>query len=272
MLILIGVWVVGAFIVMPILNKIFLNDEIKIVFEKNSKSKLISFKSTNFSMLPPVVKNYLKKSVTDISNPPLYSQYSVLGRIKEDQSFDWIDFSSQNYYSATTPEFIKRIETQNYFPLWISTVEKYIDNNASINSQLISSIPIYDFTGNKLKRSYLVLYLLESVFCPTVLFPNMNVQWSPIDNSKARATIWDEDLNGTAIFHFNKNGEVVKIVTDDRYMRGSVDYEKEKFTIHFANYQNVGKYNIPTFFEYEWNLVNGDFAVGRFQISEISYE
>ena len=269
---MIAVWVLGVFVVMPILKSTFLKDEIELVFQKNSNVKAISFKSTNFSMLPAVVKNYLKKSVSDISDPPQYSQYTVFGRKKENQSSEWIDFTAQNYYSATTPEFVKNIETQNYFPLWVTTVEKYIDNKASINSHLISSIPVYDFTGSKLKRSYLVLYLLESVFCPTALFPNMNVQWSPIDNSKARATIWDEDLNATAIFHFNKNGEVEKIVTDDRYMRGEVDYEKEKFTIHFANYQNIGKYSIPTFFEYEWNLVNGDFAVGRFQISEISYE
>lgn len=269
---MIVVLVLGFFVGMPFFNKSLVQSETELLFENNSQLKPISFSSTNFSMLPQVVKNYLRNNVTNISNPPRYSQYKVSGKIKLEQNSEWLDFSSQNYYSATTSEFIKIIETQNYFPFWTSTVEKYLKNKASINSNFISSIPTYEFNGSKLQKSYLVLYLLESVFCPTVLFPNMNVQWSAIDGSKARATIWDKDINGTAVFHFNKNGEVVKIVTDDRYMRGDIDYERERFTIHFTNYKNVGNFNIPTYFEYQWNLASGDITIGRFQISEITYE
>ncbi len=264
--------IVGVLVGLPFYNKYSIENETELLFEKKSKAKQISFTSSNFSLLPSVVKKYLRKNVNNISNPPRYSKYSVFGKTKHDQNSEWLEFSSENYYSAVTPEFIKIGDAQSTFPFWTTIVEKYLDNVASTNSKFMSSIITYDFTGSKLRRSYLVLYLMESIFCPTVLFPNMNVQWDPIDNSKARATIWDEDLNGTAVFRFNKNDEVIKIVTDDRYMHGDLDYEREKFTIHFTNYQNVGDFNIPTYFEYQWNLASGDVTVGRFQISEILYE
>lgn len=257
---------------MPYFNNSLLEKEIEFFLENKSKKKIISFNSDDFSKLPFVVKKYLRKSIKNENSSPQYCQYRITGKIKTDQNSEWLNVTSQNYYSATTSDFIKTTETQNSFALWTVTVNRYLNNKASTNSKLLSSIPTYNFSGNKLSRSYLVLYLLESVFCPTVLLPNMNVHWSAIDNTKALATIWDDNIKGTAIFHFNKNGEVIKVVTNDRYMPGAIDYNRETFTIYFANYKNVDNFNIPTYFEYQWNLASGDFTFGRFQISEITYE
>lgn len=264
--------ILGFFVGMPFVNNHLLQNEIDIFVNNNLKPKQISFNSTKFSSLPSAVKKYLQKNVVSTSNPPRYCQFSVIGKIRSDQNSGWMDFSSENFYSAVTSEFLKIKETQNFGFLWTKSLERYLNKKASVKSKFLSSIPIYDFAGSKLQRSYLVLYLLESVFCPTVLFPDMNIQWSGVGDTKALATIWNKDINGTALFHFNTNGEVVKIVTEDRYMKGELDYEREKFTIHFSNYQNVGKFNIPTYCEHQWNLASGDVTVGRFQISEIMYE
>jgi len=262
----------GFFIGMPYLNNSFLEDELEFILENKSKVKQVSFNSADFSKLPLVVKKYLRKSIKKESPSPQFCLYKTTGKIRTNQKEEWLSVTSQNYYSAISSDFIKRIETQNNFLFWTVTVNKYLNNKGSTNSKFISSIPTYSFDGNKLSKSYLVLYLLESVFCPTVLLPNMNVQWKGIDNNKALATIWHDNFKGTAIFHFNTNGEVIKIVTDDRYMPGTIDYNKETFTIYLANYKNVGRFNIPTYFEYQWNLAGGDFTFGRFHISEISYE
>ncbi|MCF6269968.1 MAG: hypothetical protein L3J41_09665 [Melioribacteraceae bacterium] len=262
----------GFFIGMPYLNNSFLENDLESILESKTKVKQVSFSSKNFSKLPQVVKKYLKKSIKNESVSPHYCQYKTTGKIKTDKNSEWLNVTSQNYYSATESDFIKIIETQNNLFFWTLATNKYINNQASTNTKFLSSIPTSDFSGNKLSRSYLVLYLLESVFCPTVLLPNRNVHWKAIDNTKALATIWHDNLKGTAVFHFNKKGEVVKIVTDDRYMPGAIDYNRETFTIYFANYKNVGGFNIPTYFEYQWNLAVGDFTFGRFYISEITYE
>ncbi len=264
--------IAGVFIGMPYLNSTLLENETEFFLQNKSKVKSISFNSKNFSKLPFVVKKYLRKSISLGASFPQYCHYSVSGRIRESKHSDWMDVTSQNYYLSSASDFIKISEIKNYFPLWTVTVDKYLNNRASTNSKLLASIPTYDFAGVKLSRSYLVLYLLESVFCPTVLMPNMNISWKAIDNSKALATIWDDDIEGSAVFHFNKYGEVVKIVTEDRYMPGPIDYNRETFTIQFANYKDVGNYKIPTYFEYQWNLDDGDFTFGRFQISEITYK
>jgi len=257
---------------MPYVNSALLENEIDSIIKNKSKAKSISFSSGDFSKLPPVVKKYLRKSIKKESNSPQYCKYVITGKTKNNQSAEWKSVTSQNYYSATTSDFIKIIEAENDFPFWTVTINKYLNTKASTNSKLLSSIPTYDFAGNKLSRSYMVLYLLESVLCPTVLLPNMNVHWKPISSTKALATIWDENLKGSAVFHFNKDGEVTKVVSNDRYMPGTIDYNRETFTIHFANYKTFGSFSIPTYFEYQWNLASGDFTFGRFHVTEINYK
>ena len=192
--------------------------------------------------------------------------------MKKSTDGEWIETTSQNYYSTTTSDFLNRIEEKTPELLWTTTINKYINNKAATESKVLSLFSTYSFDGNKLNRSYLVLYLLESVFCPTVLLPNMNIHWKKIDKYKAKATIWDNNMKGTAVFHFNKKGEVLKVVTNDRYMPGDLDYNRETFTLHLANYKDVGNYYIPTYFEYEWNLAGSDFTFGRFQILDISFD
>lgn len=272
---LIGIIVVvtaGFFIGMPYVNNTLLEKEIDFFKKNKSKVTSISFSSDDFSKLPFVVKNYLRKSIKREAISPQYCKYVITGKTKRDKNSEWENINSQNYYSATTSDFLKIIETQNSFPLWTVTVNKYFNTKASTNSKLLSSITTNDFAGNKLTRSYLVLYLLESVLCPTVLLPNMNVHWKPISSTQALATIWDDNLKGSAIFNFNKKGEITKVESGDRYMPGTIDYNRETFTIHFANYKTFDNFTIPTYFEYQWNLASGDFTFGKFHISEINYK
>ena len=273
--IIVGLVLVGLalfFIGTPYLNNSQQQIQIDQIMTSSLKNNTTSFSSSNFLNLPYIVKKYLKKSVKKKSHLPSSCTFTAFGKTKKDKNSEWVETSSRNYYSASAPNFLSVVETKRLSFFWTETVMSYINNEATTTSKFLSSIVTDSFEGNKLNKSYLVLYLSQSVFCPSVLLPNMNVHWKKIDRTKAMATIWDDNLKGSAIFHFNENGEVTKIVTEDRYMPGDLDYKRERFTLHLANYKNVDNFHIPTFFEYQWNLAGEDFTFGRFQISEISYK
>ena len=256
---------------LPYFDNSLLKSDINLIIGNKSKKESVKFNSNDFSKLPYIVKKYLRKSIKNNSTLPENCKMNVTGKMKKARKDEWLEASAENYYSTVTPEFLTITETKTSPFLWTQTIDKYINNVASTKTKLLSLVPTYNFEGNKLNQSYLVLYLLESVFCPAVLLPNMNIHWKKIDNTKAMATIWDNNMRGNAIFHFNKNGDVIKVVTQDRYMPGELDYNRETFTLHLANYKDVGDYYIPTYFEYEWNLAANNFTFGRFQILDISY-
>jgi len=263
----------GFFLGVPYYEDIITKDKIdQLKNEKLKATVSIAFKSNAFAKLPFSVRNYLRATIKNNSVSPLISHISIAGKMRTSPESDWVKAESTIHYSTTTPGFIEILKIFEYLPVWFQTDNTFINNTATTKTKLLSSIPINNFAGNKLNRSFIVLYLMESVFSPTVLLPDMNVQWRRVNNSSARANVWSENLKGSAIFHFNTKNEVTKIVSTDRYLAGKLDYTKETFTIHLANYKDIGDYYIPTYFELQWNLAGNDFTFGRFQITDISYE
>jgi hypothetical protein len=195
-----------------------------------------------------------------------------VGKTRDSKNSDWIETNSILYFSTAQPNFIEVREEKINSLIWNKTKNVYVDGIASTITKFLSSITTNEFEGNKLNKSYLVLYLMEAVFSPTTLLPNKHVKWKYFNNTTANATVWNKNLVGNATFHFNDNNQITKIVSDERYMPGKIDYSRETFTIHFANYKDDGRYIIPTYFELEWNLAGYDFTFARYQITDISYQ
>lgn len=265
--------IAGFFIGIPYLDNAKISEDIN---ELENKSQTINVSaivnSHDFKTLPRLVKNYLSSNIKNKSFSPKLSKISITGKTREDKNSEWIDVNSKIYYSTTEPNFVEISNAKENYFIWNKVKNTYIDGKASTVHKLFSSIQRYKFEGNKLNKSYLILYLMESVFSPTTLLPNKHINWKYLNNSTAKATVWNQNLDGNATFFFNKKRQISKIVSEERYMPGKVDYTKETFTIHFANYKDVGNYIIPTYFELQWNLAGYNFTFARYQITDISYE
>ena len=270
---LIIIALIGFLLVIPYLD----NSEIEqtaSLLKSNQNTNSISTKlaSKEFINLPKNVKGYIKKAIKNKSLSPAISHISLIGKTRTSPQTEWLEIKSKIHYSITTPNYIEINEVLKYSFLWDRTINQYINRKASTVTKFISSIKVNDFVGNKLNRSFLIKYLMLAFASPTALLPSNNVHWKKNNNLSARAIIWDEQKKGSADFYFNDQNEVTKIVSYNRYMPGKIDYTKEQFTIHLANYKDVGNYYIPTYFEFQWNLSGGDYTFSRFQITDIIYE
>lgn len=264
---------IGFFFGIPYSNNLDIDDKIAQInsFEKKQNVSS-SFESEDFSKLPTIVKNYLLKAIKNKTWSPKVSLINYSGKFKTSPNAEWVDINSTINISTIVPAFVQVSETYENNPIWNKAIDTYINSSASTSTELLSSITLNNFEGNKLNRSFLVLYLMESIFSPTSLLPNINAQWRSVGSNSAEATIWDKNVEGSAVFYFNENNEVVKITSDNRFMPGKNDYSKENFTMYLANYKEINNYYIPTYFEFQWNLASGDFTFGRFQITNISYK
>jgi hypothetical protein len=263
----------GFFIGIPYADNIKTSEEISVISKSNQTLDVNSIiKSNDFSNLPRVVKNYLSANIKNKTFSPKLSKITIVGKTRDSKNSDWIETNSILYFSTAQPNFIEVREEKINSLIWNKTKNVYVDGIASTITKFLSSITTNEFEGNKLNKSYLVLYLMEAVFSPTTLLPNKHVKWKYFNNTTANATVWNKNLVGNATFHFNDNNQITKIVSDERYMPGKIDYSRETFTIHFANYKDDGRYIIPTYFELEWNLAGYDFTFARYQITDISYQ
>lgn len=259
--------------VVPYMDNSEINKTISLLKSHRSNNDTATkLSSQEFSKLPFVVKKYLQNSIKDKSVTPTVAYVSLTGKVRENIKSDWLKLKSKIHISVTTPMFIEVAETSENSFLWKRYINRYITGVASTKTKLISNITTNSFEGKRLNQSYLALYLMESFMTPTALLPSTNVHWRQIDKLSAEATVWLNHQKASAVFYFNKKYELTEIVSSDRYMPTKIDYSREKFTIHLANYREIDNYYIPTFFEFQWNLATSNFTFGRFFIEQISYE
>ena len=264
---------IAFFLGVPYLENTSIEENTTLLNSFESKGNVSSIMvSEDFENLPYLIKKYLQRTIKNKNNSPKVCTINYFGKIRNNQNSEWIETNSTLYLSTISPAFIEISDIYENNPIWERTTNTYINGLASTETKLLSSITLNSFVGIKLNRSYLVLYLIESIFAPTSLLPNINVQWKYNSNNSVTAIIWDKNVEASAVFYFNDKNEVVKITSTDRFMPGKNDYSKEDFTMYLANYKDVGTYIIPTYFEFEWNLANRDFTFGRFQIKDVLYK
>nr|WP_228546386.1 DUF6544 family protein [Halegenticoccus tardaugens] len=114
----------------------------------------------------------------------------------------------------------------------------------------------------------LVRYLAEAVWFPTALLPSQGVEWKPIDDRSARATLEHGDVTASLVFHFDDEHRITRVTTE-RYRQEDDTYAP--WTGYFREYEEQHGILIPTEAEVEWNLPEGDLPYWRATIEEITY-
>ena len=137
--------------------------------------------------------------------------------------------------------------------------------------KLLSTITVADAAGSEMDISSLIRFLSEAPWFPTALLPSDYIKLIEIDSNSAQVIIKDNGYTASGIFSFNEKGEIIKFVTNDRYMEVDGKYFKEQWGGYYRNYQEIEGMKIPIEAEVEWNLASGDFQYVKIKITDIQY-
>jgi len=263
--------VVGLFVGGTYFTNTFVKEEV------NKLKSTITFSPEFFSYLelsdlPFIVQRYLKYSVRQGTKKPEFVRLKMKGEYKLNLDSEWMPITAEEYYSVKNPGFIWNAKLKYFGPIWLNIIDAYVNTRGNQLTKLFSSVTIKNIQGNELDQSYLDRYLLESIFCPTLLLKEKNVRWQSIGQLRARAVLWDKSHRTTVDFFFNKKAEVIRIESENRYRIVDTGFERTKFTIHLANYKEFNNIKIPAYFEIQWNLPGNNFTFGKFEIIDIGYD
>lgn len=265
--------VLGFFISGPIFTNSEINEKIdQLSQNKNDYSGEVDFSSKDFLTLPSIVGKYLKRSIKANVAPRKIAEIKMTGYERIDINSDWKSTEVTLNYSLTAPEFIWVSENTELGILWSKKISSLINLRAEFTSKFLSSITTDHDKGVKLDQNYLGLYILNSVFCPTVLLPNQNLHWTGKSKYSAEVLLWYKSTSINAEFYFDQSGNLEKVVSYDMFLPNVIESKKEKFSLFLANFQDYNGITIPTYLEYQWNFDNNDITVGRFNITSVKYK
>ena len=78
-----------------------------------------------------------------------------------------------------------------------------------------------------------------------------------------------KEMSISALLHFNKDGQLINFVSEDRYV--IAEKKRYRFSTPISQYRNFHGYKLPGYGEAVWHYPDGEFAYGRFNTVDVQY-
>ena len=229
------------------------------------------FESDSLSDLPDPVRTYFDSVIEDGRS------YVSRARLTQEGEFllggatgSWKPMVATQYFSSDPPGFLWDAKIDVFPMVPARVVDAYENGKGTLEAKVLSVIPVANAGPNpEMNEGELLRYLAEAVWFPTALLPPEGVEWEPIDDRSAKATLEDGDNSATLVFHFDDDG-LVERVHGDRYRQ-----EEDSFapwTGYFEGYEWQDGLRIPMSASVEWNLPDGPLPYWRARIDSVDFK
>jgi len=110
----------------------------------------------------------------------------------------------------------------------------------------------HDAGSPQINSGSLHRFLAEAVFYPWALLPSSALKWTPIDESRALATLTVGATEVSLEFRFEPGGQVGSVYTPARWGRFDRAYRQVPWQGHFAEYSRRCGAFVPSYGEVGW--------------------
>ncbi len=224
--------------------------------------------------LPPPVARYFRYALTD--GQPLIRSARIItaGEFNSSQGEpSWAPFQATQVYSAQPPGFVWDAAIRMAPLTDVRVRDAYAAGHGSMLGTMLGVIPVVDQRGApELNAGALLRYLAEAVWLPTALLPSMGVQWTPLDDRSALATLTDAGTTVSLEFHFADDGSVARVYTPERPREVNGAYEEAAWEGAFWDYATRDGMKIPTQGAVEWQLPDKTLPYWRGRIVDAAYD
>ena len=160
------------------------------------------------------------------------------GTLRTDPEGDrWMAFEAEHLAAPIAVGFLWNARVVVAPLLHVRVRDAFIDGEGSGQVSLLSAFPVSAAAGTpEMNAGALHRFLAEAVWYPAALLPGPKLQWSPIDDRRALATLTERGVTVSLEFRFAETGEVTGIYTPARWGTFAGGYEQRPWEGHFWNY------------------------------------
>lgn len=246
-----------------------LRKELRGLISNSPGINAIGSKDIGQKHFPLPLNRYLKKVLPEDTLKYRIVFLRQAGTIKVQGKYR--SFNAEQYYSLKRPGFIWIASVRFFKVFWVNVRDRYIENKAQILVKLLSAFRLEKRSAEELDISALVRYFLEIVWFPFLFADESKVSWEELDTFKAKATIKDGKLSGTAVFEFGEDCLISIIKTEDRFMTKNGGYIKRPYRAELSDYKRLDSCLVPTKVRLYWDNGSEDRKASEIQVTQIRY-
>lgn len=196
------------------------------------------FTEEDISNLPPPVKLYFQHCGY-LGFPKMASMRASLENVDFFMSEDRIiriDYQQLNL--VTRPERYALISSSLY-GIPFEGLDSFENGKGSMRGTLAKVIPLFNQQVQNMDQACLVTWLAECLLVPNAALQDF-VNWEPIDDTHAKATVTWEGISASGVFTFTETGDLTAFRTGDRVAVGMDGSEtKADWSALFSDYHSV---------------------------------
>ena len=233
-----------------------------------------TYDPAELSSVPEVVRRFFEAALTpgQAIVAAVDIEHSGTFNMSEDAE-QWRPFTSTQRVVTDRPGFDwdARISMAPGLPAYVH--DAYIAGEGILHASLRGLITVAEMRGTpEMARGEFMRFFAEAAWYPTALLPSQGVEWHPVDEHSARATMRDGDLELTLLFRFRDDGPIDSVYAESRERVAGGSTELRPWEGRFFDYQEVSGMMIPMQGEVSWILESGPKPYWRGTTERISFE
>lgn len=184
----------------------------------------------------------------------------------------WKSFASRQRVVTRRPGFVWDGRVAIAPGLDVHVHDAYVDGEGVLEPAILGVFTLVNLRDRgEVARGELMRFMAEAAWYPTALLPSQGVQWEPIDERSARATLVDGDVRLTMTFHFGDDGLIETIRAEDRGFADGNRSVPMPWEGRMFDYQRRDGMLIPVQGEVAWLTPRGRKPYWRGTIIELTY-
>jgi len=228
---------------------------------------------SELASLPQPVQRYFRTALTE--GQPMVTGVSMQhrGKFNLGETKDkWCRFTSDQKVVAKRPGFDWDGSISLFPGMKVRVHDAYIAGNGLLQASMFGMFTLANMKGAKdLNEGELMRFLAEGAWYPTALLPSQGVEWQPVDDTSAQATLSDGTTTVSLLFKFNENGLVESIRADSRARMVSGQHVPTPWYGRFWNYESRNGMTVPMEGEVSWELPAGKKPYWQGQVTGLDY-
>jgi hypothetical protein len=232
------------------------------------------YNDAELTNLPPVVRSYFAKVLNP--NQPMVRRLYLEQTGTFNLNFtgeQWEPFTARQRVSVNRPGFVWDASISMSPGITVRVVDAYV---AGVGSLQPSVFGLFDVGGSHatadIARSELIRFFAEAVWYPTALLPSQGVQWKPVNDQTAQATLTDGPQTVMLTFTFSAQGLVERIGSEQRSALINGVMVPMPWEVRPSNYQMQSGMLVPQDAEAAWIPATGRVPYWRGKIEKFDYD
>lgn len=223
--------------------------------------------------LPAPVARFLARSLPADGREIRLATVTQEGTFLMREPDGWAPFTATQLFRTDPPAFLWEARIRMAPLLRIHVRDSYLDGVGSMRGAVAGLVTVAQASGTpEMASGSLYRFLAEAAWLPTRLRPSESLQWEPIDDTTALATLSDGDIRVAVRFRFNADGDIVGIHVPERAREVDGGYEPTAWSGVFFDHAEIDGFRIPTRGEVAWVIEGEARPYWKGRILDVAYE